>query len=91
MSVELIGPPRTRVDGRLKVTGAAKYAVEFEVPNCAHAWAVESNIAKGRITSIDTEAAEAAQGVLKVLTHLKTPTVKESTEMDDMKHGNSNE
>ncbi len=77
MSVELIGPPRTRVDGRLKVTGAAKYAVEFEVPKCAQAWAVESNIAKGRITAIDTSAAEQVPGVLKVLTHRNAPQPKE--------------
>ncbi|MEP6810545.1 MAG: xanthine dehydrogenase family protein molybdopterin-binding subunit, partial [Chthoniobacterales bacterium] len=74
-----------------KVTGAAKYAVEFDVPNCAHAWAVESNIAKGKITSIDTKAAEAAPGVLKVLTHLNTPKVKESKEKGDMMHGIRNE
>jgi CO/xanthine dehydrogenase Mo-binding subunit len=65
----IIGPARNRVDGLLKVTGRAKYAVEFEVPQCAHAWPVVSNIAKGSITSIDTGAAESASGVLKVLTH----------------------
>ena len=54
----MIGPARNRVDGRLKVTGAAKYAVEFDIPNCAFAWTVGSNIAKGTITAIDTEAVE---------------------------------
>ncbi len=73
MSTEILGPARTRVDGRLKVTGAAKYAVEFEVENCAHGWAVETNIAKGKITSIETKAAESAPGVLKVLTHQNAP------------------
>ncbi len=76
MSTEILGPARTRVDGRLKVTGAAKYAVEFDVPNCAHGWAVESNIAKGKITAIDTKAAENAPGVLKVLTHQNAPKMK---------------
>lgn len=71
-----IGPARNRVDGRLKVTGAAKYSVEFEVPKCAHGWTVESNIAKGKITAIDTRAAQAAPGVLAVLTHLNTPKFK---------------
>ena len=69
----LLGPARNRVDGKLKVTGAAKYAVEFDVPNCAHGWTVESNIAKGKITAIDTKAAQAVPGVLAVLTHLNTP------------------
>src|SRR5881227_288945 len=73
MSAATMGPARNRVDGRLKVTGAAKYAVEFEVPNCAHGWTVESNIAKGKITAVDTKAAQAVPGVLAVLTHLNMP------------------
>src|SRR2546423_7486435 len=73
MSAATIGPARSRVDGRLKVTGAAKYAVEFEAPKCAYGWTVESNIAKGKITAIDTKTAQAVPGVLAVLTHLNTP------------------
>src|SRR6185312_8252250 len=76
MSKTQIGPPRNRVDGRLKVTGAAKYAVEFEFPYCAHAWTIESNIAKGKIVGIDDSAAQLAHGVLAVLTHLNTPKFK---------------
>jgi xanthine dehydrogenase YagR molybdenum-binding subunit len=71
-----IGPARNRVDGRLKVTGGAKYSVEFEVPKCAHGWTVESNIAKGKIKAIDTKAAQAIPGVLAVLTHLNMPKFK---------------
>src|SRR6266404_4754234 len=73
MANAIMGPARSRVDGRLKVTGAAKYAVEFEVPKCAYGWTVESNIAKGKITAIDTKAAEAVPGVLALLTHLNMP------------------
>ncbi|HSV63600.1 MAG TPA: hypothetical protein VLH83_09675 [Chthoniobacterales bacterium] len=69
MSAATIGPARNRVDGRLKVTGAAKYAVEFTSPKCAYGWTVESNIAKGKITAIDTKATQAVPGVLAVLTH----------------------
>src|SRR5438105_6068329 len=72
-----LGPAPSRVDGRLKVTGAAKYSVEFEVPKCAYAWTVESNIAKGKILSIDAEAAQASAGVLAVVTHLNAPKPKE--------------
>ena len=64
------------MDGRLKVTGAAKYSVEFEAPGCAYGWTVESNIAKGKITAIDTKAAQGVPGVLAVLTHLNTPKFK---------------
>ena len=78
-----MGPARNRVDGRLKVTGGAKYSVEFEVPKCAYAWPVESNIAKGKITAIDTKAAQSAPGVLVVLTHENAPQAKEKKPNDE--------
>lgn len=64
-----IGKPIDRVDGRLKVTGTARYAAEFPLENVAHAVLVGSTIARGRITSIDREATEKAPGVLAVITH----------------------
>jgi xanthine dehydrogenase YagR molybdenum-binding subunit len=79
----ILGPARNRVDGRLKVTGAAKYSVEFEVPECAHGWTVESNIAKGKITAIDSKAAQAVPGVLAVLTHLNTPKFKTAPKKEE--------
>src|SRR5438477_5312740 len=79
----VVGPARNRVDGPLKVTGAAKYAVEFEVPNCTYGWTVESNIAKGKILSIDTNAAQAEPGVLVVVTHLNAPKPKEPATKKD--------
>ncbi|MBS7564358.1 xanthine dehydrogenase family protein molybdopterin-binding subunit [Mucilaginibacter sp. Bleaf8] len=70
-------PPFTeginRVDGKLKVTGAAKYAAEFNLPNMAWAVLVPSTITKGTISTIDTKAAERAPGVLKVITYLNAP------------------
>lgn len=68
-----IGKPLDRVDGRLKVTGAARYAAEFPLKNMAHAVLVQSAIAKGRIQSIDTSAAQKSPGVLAVITHLNAP------------------
>ena len=65
----LIGMPISRVDGRLKVTGAAQYAAEVEAPAMAHAVLVGSAIASGRIARIDATATERAPGVLLVLTH----------------------
>lgn len=73
MTAAVIGQPVSRVDGRLKVTGAATYAAEFEVPNLAHAAVVRSTIANGRIASIDTATAEQAPGVLTVLTFRNAP------------------
>ncbi|HEY1581586.1 MAG TPA: xanthine dehydrogenase family protein molybdopterin-binding subunit [Chthoniobacterales bacterium] len=74
----ILGPARNRVDGPLKVTGQAKYAVEFEIPKCVHAWPVVSDLAKATVTAIDTRAAESAPGVLKVLTHQNAPQPKEA-------------
>ncbi|MBF9141842.1 xanthine dehydrogenase family protein molybdopterin-binding subunit [Hymenobacter properus] len=68
-----IGKPMNRVDGRQKVTGAAKYSAEYELPNMAYAVLVGSTIAKGRLTGLDTKAAERAPGVLAVITHLNAP------------------
>jgi xanthine dehydrogenase YagR molybdenum-binding subunit len=73
MTSAIIGNPVSRVDGRQKVTGGATYAAEFEVPNLAYADVVRSTIASGRISSIDIAAAEAAPGVLAVVTHRNAP------------------
>lgn len=58
-----------RVDGRLKVTGEATYAAEFNQPNMAYAHPVRKPVAKGTITGFDTGAAASAAGVLNILTH----------------------
>ncbi|MFC6996126.1 xanthine dehydrogenase family protein molybdopterin-binding subunit [Rufibacter roseus] len=72
---DTIGKPMDRVDGRVKVTGAAKYSAEIELPNMAHGVLVGSTIAKGRIKNIDTKAAERAPGVLAVLHYQNAPKV----------------
>src|SRR4051812_37737675 len=71
------GQPINRVDGRLKVTGGAHCPAEFAAPDPARAWLVASTIARGKITGIDTAAAEKAQGVMAVLTHLNAPKLTE--------------
>jgi xanthine dehydrogenase YagR molybdenum-binding subunit len=67
----------SRVDGRLKVTGTAKYPAEFNPPNVAYAFLVMSPIAKGTITAIDSAAAEKSPGVLTLITHLNAPKLAE--------------
>ncbi len=69
MSATLIGTPVTRVDGSLKVTGAAPYAVDHPVENLAYGVGVPSTIANGRVTRIDASAAQTMPGVLAVLHH----------------------
>ncbi|CAA9240624.1 MAG: Periplasmic aromatic aldehyde oxidoreductase, molybdenum binding subunit YagR [uncultured Chthoniobacterales bacterium] len=68
-----IGKEMSRVDGVAKVTGKAKYAAEFAVPNVAYGFIVNGSIAKGAITAIDTQEAERVAGVIRVFTHLNTP------------------
>ena len=72
----LIGKPVERVDGRLKVTGSARYAAEFKTPNVAHGVLVMSTIANGKIRSIDTKAALSSPGVLGVVTHENAPRLR---------------
>ena len=68
-----IGTPTSRVDGRAKVTGEAKYAAEFNASGLAHASVVASTIAKGRILRIDAGEALRIDGVIDVLTHEHRP------------------
>ncbi len=74
----------SRVDGRRKVTGAAKYPAEFKPPNVAYAFAVMSPISNGTITAIDSAGGEKSAGVLAVLTHLNAPKLAEPP--NDQKH-----
>ena len=64
-----MGQPAPRTDGRLKVTGEARYPSDMPVANPAYAFLVTSAIARGRIRSFDLEAARAVPGVLDILTY----------------------
>ena len=59
------------------MTGRAPYAYEHKIPN-ALCVMVMSTIAKGRIASIDTRAAERSRGVLLVMTHQNAPKLPQS-------------
>jgi xanthine dehydrogenase YagR molybdenum-binding subunit len=71
-----IGMPLARVEGRDKVTGAARYAVEYEADRVAYGWIVQSTIARGTIRSVDAAHALAHPGVLAVLSHENAPKVE---------------
>ncbi|TDC65742.1 xanthine dehydrogenase family protein molybdopterin-binding subunit [Streptomyces hainanensis] len=66
MTTSPVGREIDRVDGRLKVTGAAQYSGDYPAPDTAYAHVVTSTIARGTIRGIDTAAALAAPGVLRV-------------------------
>ena len=75
-----IGTATSRVDGFAKVTGAAKYAAEFNAPGLAYSSVVCATIAKGRITRIDTSTAMRVKGVIGVLTHENRPSMADKDE-----------
>jgi xanthine dehydrogenase YagR molybdenum-binding subunit len=75
-----IGIATSRVDGRAKVTGAAKYAGDINAERLAHASVVTSTIAKGRIARIDASEALSVAGVIAVLTHENRPRMAKSDE-----------
>ena len=71
-----VGQPLSRLDGRLKVTGGARYTADVPANAIVHAAIVYSTIANGRVVSIDTTTAENAPGVLVVLTHRNMPRMQ---------------
>ncbi|NJQ00289.1 xanthine dehydrogenase family protein molybdopterin-binding subunit [Streptomyces zingiberis] len=79
-----LGEPVIRLEGREKVTGAARYAADHaaEVPleDRAYAWPVPATIARGRILSVDPGPALAGPGVVAVLSHENAPRL---TDADD--------
>jgi xanthine dehydrogenase YagR molybdenum-binding subunit len=74
----IVGQPVDRRDGRLKVTGRARYAAEFDIDNLAHAVLVQSTIASGEIAGFDLAAAQAVPGVLAILTPDNAPRLAQS-------------
>jgi xanthine dehydrogenase YagR molybdenum-binding subunit len=71
-----IGQPISRVDGPLKVSGKAHYSADVAIAAATHASIFHSTVASGRTAAIDTRVAEAAPGVLAVLTHRNMPHMK---------------
>src|SRR5579872_2024797 len=65
----VIGKPRSRIDGRAKVTGEALYPSDISIANLAHAALVVSAISRGRVSGFRLDRARALPGVLDVLTH----------------------
>ena len=69
----LIGTAVSRLDGPLKVKGTARFAAEFPLDDMVYAALAYSTVAKGRIVTLDTAAAEAAPGVVLVMTYRNAP------------------
>ncbi len=72
----LVGTPVSRLDGPQKVSGTAQFAAEFPLERMVYAALKYSTVARGRITELDTTAAEAAPGVVLVMTYKNAPRLK---------------
>jgi xanthine dehydrogenase YagR molybdenum-binding subunit len=91
LTTDYIGKPTNRVDGPAKVTGAAKYAAEFNVPNLLYGYVVSSPIARGKITKINTAPVLALAGVHQVFSHENVPSLAflDRSYKDDVAPGGS--
>jgi xanthine dehydrogenase YagR molybdenum-binding subunit len=74
---ENMGKPEPRIDGRLKVTGEARYGSDFPVANPAYGFLVTSAIAKGSVTAMELNEAKAIPGVLEIFYHENSRELKE--------------
>ncbi|GGV01289.1 oxidoreductase [Kitasatospora herbaricolor] len=72
-----VGAPLTRLEGREKVTGAARYAGDVAHAGLAHGWVVRSTVARGRIVAVESAPVLAMPGVLAVLHHGNAPRMRE--------------
>jgi CO/xanthine dehydrogenase Mo-binding subunit len=64
----VVGREVERVDARAKVTGAARFGADLDVPGMLHGAVVRSPLPHARIRSVDTYAALAVPGVVAALT-----------------------
>ncbi len=72
----LIGTSVSRLDGPQKVSGTAQFAAEFPMENMLYASLLYSTIPRGNISQLDVTPAEAAPGVVLVMTHKNAPRMK---------------
>lgn len=70
-----VGRQDSRLDGPEKVSGQARFAAEVPMDRLSYASLVHSTVTRGRITRLDTAAAEAAPGVILVMTHRNMPRI----------------
>ncbi|MBW1804347.1 MAG: molybdopterin-dependent oxidoreductase, partial [Deltaproteobacteria bacterium] len=64
----VVGKSVERTDGRIKVTGQAKFAGDLVAPGMLHGKILRSPLAHANILDIDTSRARALPGVLAVIT-----------------------
>ncbi|HEY3829599.1 MAG TPA: hypothetical protein VGL57_10430, partial [Solirubrobacteraceae bacterium] len=71
-----VGAPVARLEGRLKVTGEARYAYEHELERISYGWIVQSEVARGRIDAVEVRDALEVPGAVGVFWHANAPAVQ---------------
>lgn len=84
--MSILGKDTKRIEGRAKVTGKAQYAVDHFPDGVLTGFIVQSDIARGKVTAIDTAAAAAAPGVQRVFTHQNWPKLPYKVKKDEAKY-----
>lgn len=82
-AVQGLGAARSRGDGKVKVTGEARYAVEHQPDNPLYGVVIQSTVASGRISRMSTDKAQQAAGVVAVYTHLNPLKIIRPTAIAD--------
>ncbi|WP_100259696.1 xanthine dehydrogenase family protein molybdopterin-binding subunit [Qipengyuania seohaensis] len=67
MKQGVLGKGISRVEGMPKVTGTAPYSAEYPIADCAEGVLVTSTITRGKVVSIDKDAALSMPGVIAVI------------------------
>ncbi|MGQ8630282.1 xanthine dehydrogenase family protein molybdopterin-binding subunit [Agrobacterium sp. DKPNP3] len=71
-----LGQSVPRIEGPMKVQGKTRFAAEFPYDNISYAALAFSTVARARVTELDVGAAEAAPGVILVMTYKNAPRMK---------------
>ena len=74
----VVGKPLNRVDGRLKVSGGARYAYEMQ-QDALYGFVVEASIAKGTIVAIVARRRRCPASCLSLLTAMRQNKVPATT------------
>lgn len=87
MADTLIGQPVDRIDGKAKVTGAARYSGDVRADHPAFGVIVTSTTGRGAITKVDIKEAQQAPGVVLVMSHENAPAQAPFKHEGEDRHG----
>lgn len=72
----IVGYPVPRVDGAARVTGAARYTYDVQLPGMVYAHIVRATRPSARVSHIDVSRAKALRGVYDVMTFEDAPAIR---------------